>query len=380
MPAKLGETNDADMAVDGAHLDDVQTSATQLLKNVYVDTTYELLADWERVLGIATSAGTSRAARMAACANKFKEKGGLSIPHFIELAASLGHEITIHEGPRPFMIGIGEIGVTQLYPPEVIFCWRVDFASPVSEIKYKFRIGVSAIGDRLMSFGVSSLQEIIQDLKPAHTFVSFYYPHIINERFEGDGTEEFWSHSIGTGSSLDPDNIEITPPDGTENLKATSGSPSFTALGIRDYGTEQATTYTRIGLYVAAEDLLVGELKELASAKDSTSTAVWRLYLGRDAGNNLGFRFSIYNAGSWHNYDFGVISLSQWYSISIQYSAADLAWSWRLDDDEKNSGNLTGVYKTGIQTWRLGFSDAASQKSLAVHYSSLRVSTDIWPE
>jgi len=155
MPIKLGEDHDADLTIDGDHLDQVQSSADNLLKNVFGDTTYELLHRWERTLGITPPDDASTSARVAACVVKIRERRGLSIPYFIELAASIGYQIVIVEEATTFQ-------------------WRVDVQNADLPVHY-FRAGESSAGDSLMAFGIEDLEGIFEDYKPAHTFVYFTY-------------------------------------------------------------------------------------------------------------------------------------------------------------------------------------------------------------
>lgn len=155
MPVELGDTHDADLTIEGDHLDQVQTSAGNLLKNVFADSTYELLSRWEHTLGITPPDDASTTARVAVCVAKVRERGGLSIPYFIQLADSLGYQIEIVE-------------------EETLFQWRVDVQSEDPPTHY-FIAGQSCAGDSLQAFGIGELEGMFEDYKPAHTFVYFTY-------------------------------------------------------------------------------------------------------------------------------------------------------------------------------------------------------------
>ena len=155
MPIELGEDHDSDLAIEGDHLDQVQTSAVNLLKNVFADTTYELLARWEYTLGLTPAEDASTATRVAACVAQIRERGGLSIPYFIQLADDIGYEIEIVE-------------------EATVFQWRVNVIAEDPGIHY-FIAGLSGAGDSLQAFGIGELEGIFEDLKPAHTFVYFAY-------------------------------------------------------------------------------------------------------------------------------------------------------------------------------------------------------------
>jgi len=174
-PAELRENHDLDMILEGDHLDQVQAGAETLLSNVFPDTTFELLPDWERLLGLSQGEDASTTARVAACVAKFKETGGLSITYFKQLAAAMGLTIEIVE-PQPFMAGIGAAGDT-IYEPDSIWCWRVDVMDVVPVAVLYFRAGESPAGDPLMSFFRPEIVDVFENLKPAHTFVYFKFAY-----------------------------------------------------------------------------------------------------------------------------------------------------------------------------------------------------------
>jgi uncharacterized protein YmfQ (DUF2313 family) len=173
MPVELGENHQADMALDGAALDAVAASADRLLANVFADTAIELLPSWERVLGLAPADGASTTARSAAVVAKKRERGGLSIPYFIQLAADMGYEIEIVEH-HPFMTGISGIG-DELMVEHAFWHWEVTILN-ADDVVHPFRIGESTVGDPLLWFDQGELEKIIEDLKPAETHVYFTYP------------------------------------------------------------------------------------------------------------------------------------------------------------------------------------------------------------
>jgi len=173
MPVELGAGHAADLALEGAALDDAATRAEVLLADVFADSAYELLPDWERVLGLVPGEDVSVTARVAACVAKIRARGGLSIAYFEALAEAMGYDVTILEY-EPFMAGVGMAGYP-VYVAEVVFCWRVDVAD-ADPPTWTYDAGESGAGDPLQSFGVLDLEEVFEDLKPAHSFVHFTYP------------------------------------------------------------------------------------------------------------------------------------------------------------------------------------------------------------
>lgn len=131
-----------------------------------------LLADWERVLGLNASEHASYQQRQQRILAKLAETGGLSIPYFIRLAASLGYVITIDE-PRLFRAGVSRAG-ERLWDADTIWVWTVNVKN-TQTMSFRFRAGISAAGERLTSFGDPIIEEVFKELKPAHTFCYFAY-------------------------------------------------------------------------------------------------------------------------------------------------------------------------------------------------------------
>ena len=170
-PVELGGDHDADLALDAKHLDIAQASAETLLAEMFPDTTNQLLADWDRVLGITPGADDPLQYRRDRVIQKVREKGGLSIPYFRRLAESLGYVVEIVE-PVPFMAGWGAAG-DELLAASVEYQWGLEIYNlPI----YEFRAGESTAGEMLGWWDSQvTLEELFGELKPAHTFVYFSY-------------------------------------------------------------------------------------------------------------------------------------------------------------------------------------------------------------
>lgn len=163
----------ADLASEGAALDQALADSDVIAQGVVPSfVAAQLLPDWERVCGLVPAADSTIQQRMAAVIGKINEDGGLSIPYFKQLASSLGYTIDIVE-PQPFRVDSSRIGDT-LYVEDVIYVWQV-VVKGAPKLSYYFRVGQSAVGERLLSFSDPILEQTFQDLKPAHTFVYFSY-------------------------------------------------------------------------------------------------------------------------------------------------------------------------------------------------------------
>lgn len=161
----------AALAAEFARLD---ARAHLLLDEVHLPTTWELLSDWERVMGLpdaCTPVTGSIAERRAALIQKLATAGGQTPAFYVALAGNLGFEIEIIEQDpdvdayAPFLDISG--GRWRLV-------WRVNV---LTETDYSaFRVGVSRVGERLVEGGALDLECVIRRAAPAHTQVIFSYP------------------------------------------------------------------------------------------------------------------------------------------------------------------------------------------------------------
>ena len=137
-------------------------------------TTYELLADWERVCGLpgdcALLAGTDFTVeqRRAALITKLTERGGQSRAYFIALAARLGFTVTISELHE---WSVNDDVEAALNGADWNFAWQVN--APLNTV-----IEWTVESDVEMPFAVwgnELLECAITEDKPAHTVALFAY-------------------------------------------------------------------------------------------------------------------------------------------------------------------------------------------------------------
>lgn len=162
------------MAVELTRIDD---RSKNLEKEADPRTTFELLKDWEKMLGIPDECsgleGTI-AERVAVVVRKLTSRGGntLSKPFLIALAATLGYTITIEEpGVNMFRCGVSRCG-DRLYGALWRFWIQVVTDTFVLGV---FRAGTNRAGDRLRTFENTELECVIEKAKPAHISVQFIY-------------------------------------------------------------------------------------------------------------------------------------------------------------------------------------------------------------
>lgn len=163
----------AELGAEGTALDTVVSTASRVRDAITPFWANEMLPDWERVCGLVPAASATVQQRISAVLAKLAETGGLSIPYFIQLAASLGYTITITE-PQPFRAGISRAGDRLYLWPDVLWYWRVNVHSSDGNA-VRWRAGASVAGERLLSFGDPILESTFNDLKPADTFCDFAY-------------------------------------------------------------------------------------------------------------------------------------------------------------------------------------------------------------
>lgn len=156
-PVELGGVFEQDLATEGAVLDAVVARAADLLKEMFPDTSAELIQAWERVCDITPPADAPIAQRQGSVVAKLRETGGLSRQYFIDLAAAMGYTIAIDE---PFATD----------GPHV---WRITFTEIPS---YPFYCGSSCCGELLLDWPSQTAAEgLFQDLKPAHSRLIIAY-------------------------------------------------------------------------------------------------------------------------------------------------------------------------------------------------------------
>lgn len=151
----------------------VDARAEALLVEIDPARTYELLTDWERVLGLpdgCTPVSGTEAERRVALVQKLTSVGGQTPAFYVAMAATLGFEIEIHEFDPD----------VDLYAPGLDisggrwrFVWRVHVLTQTDFTS--FHVGTSGVFDHLVVGGSLDLECVIRRAAPAHTHVVFSY-------------------------------------------------------------------------------------------------------------------------------------------------------------------------------------------------------------
>ena len=149
----------------------VDARAMQLVDEADPRTTFELLADWERVAGLPDSCVVVEqnvAQRRAALAARLTSIGGQSAAYLEALAALNGYSITISEH-HLFDVTDTVDGLVYSYPWQFVF-------DVTSALLSKFEFAVTdSVSDALSTWSNAGIECIINRYKPAHTLALFIY-------------------------------------------------------------------------------------------------------------------------------------------------------------------------------------------------------------
>lgn len=167
-----GKYLSAELGAEANLMDAVKASANRVLASITPFYSTMTLADWERVYEVTPRRGATQQERRENVLVKMAATGGLSIPYFISLGASLGYTITITE-LGAFQAGVNRCG-DRLYAEDIRWVWQVNVLGASTPL-YRFRAGASAAGEPLLAFGESVLESTFKDLKPAFTDCYFTY-------------------------------------------------------------------------------------------------------------------------------------------------------------------------------------------------------------
>lgn len=172
---KKDSNTDKVLAGEAEELARIDARAINLVLNeFYAQSTRELLAEWELEYGLpdkCRALGATYEERIQDLLQKIRTIGGQSKEYYITLMRGLGIEITIDEYDV-FRAGRNVCG-DRLYSKDWLYVWKVNC---MSDRQYVFRTDKNVCGDRLRWWKSNAIVEcIINQLKPAHTYVIFGY-------------------------------------------------------------------------------------------------------------------------------------------------------------------------------------------------------------
>lgn len=173
----------------------INDRAADLLREIDPAQTFELIDDWEAMLGIpdeCTPADQTISERRAQIIQKLATEGGLSSQFYVDISQFYGFTVQVYDN-HPFRVGIsrtdGEIGrLTNYYDTDVFrvgdtvgealetYNWRYYFTVklPIESVDL-FRVGENTVGDQLAVYQNEIIQCTVRKLKPAHAAVFFLF-------------------------------------------------------------------------------------------------------------------------------------------------------------------------------------------------------------
>lgn len=169
-----GWVQDADLLTLMPMWSRLQDRLNDLIDQIFPCTTTELLPEWENTLGLpdpCIGVLSTLQERTAAVCAKFAARGGQSMEYFIRLAASMGYQIDIEQF-APFRASINRVG-DPLFDEAWAYAWRIVVqAEPVI---IWFRVNESAVQEPLATWGIQTLQCMLERYAPANTVLIFAY-------------------------------------------------------------------------------------------------------------------------------------------------------------------------------------------------------------
>lgn len=161
------------IATEFCRIDD---RAKELIKEVDPTSTFELLEDWERLLGLPDSCDPDEdktlEERRRRVLQVLTTRGGQNEQFYKELAANFGFDVDVisAEDQPPFVAG-STAGKRLTNGP-----WRYAFVIKApAEFLIRFRAGQGTAGQPLVKIGNDTLQCLMEKHKPAHTIVLFSF-------------------------------------------------------------------------------------------------------------------------------------------------------------------------------------------------------------
>lgn len=156
----------------------VEERAFKFLDEMDPRTTFEMLDNWERLLGIpdeCTPEGDpGLSERRQRVLQKLTTGGGQSIEFFKLIAQQLGYDAEIIDvvNFEAFRVGKARVGK----PLSNTDSWQYTFVVKApAELTRFFRVGQSTVGERLVLYENDTLECVIRKFAPAHVTVLFSF-------------------------------------------------------------------------------------------------------------------------------------------------------------------------------------------------------------
>lgn len=165
----LYNTMDA-LAQELARLD---ARSFKLLDEADPRTTFEMITDWERVVGLPDECSEENQTlqqRREAIVARLIQSGSINKQLYIDLAAALGYTVTVTDY-KQFRTGRSRVG-DALWNGD--WRWAFTVTAPLDTVRY-FRTGLSVAGEPLANWGNDKLECVLAKFAPAGTIILFAY-------------------------------------------------------------------------------------------------------------------------------------------------------------------------------------------------------------
>ena len=157
-----------------------------LLVDAFPTTSFDLLSEWESTLGLpdpCAGASPTLQGRRNQVLARLTTNGGQSIDYFVSYAANLGYTISIKEY-TPLRCGQQRCG-DPVGSQDWAHAWSI--LSPENTVTL-FKSGLSGAGEPLESWGNAVLECELNEIKPAHTVLTFIYTgNYVDSGYVADG-------------------------------------------------------------------------------------------------------------------------------------------------------------------------------------------------
>lgn len=206
---------------------------------------------------------------------------------------------------------------------------------------------------------------------------------LIEENFEKNGYEEFWSETIGANCILDEDSTDIESPvyGGIQLLKAVSADSGYKAYSKRTLSSEEPTTFFRAYINISEENLSIGSNKCLICALDFIGNFVWRVLINKNTEGLLKFQLQVYNnSNEYFTFPGDVVNNELFYLVEVKYDATNQECQFRVDEVTIETITLSRGYRSGIKELRIGALDPNNKNELTIYYDRIGLDTEHYPK
>lgn len=166
----------------------IEERANKFLDELDPNTTFEMLDNWERLLGIPDSCTPpgeiTLSQRRVRVLQKLTTGGGQSHAFYKLIARQLGYEVDVLDVVdfSDFRVGVSRVGESLSNSTEPdgetnAQGWAFTFMirSPAANFIRRFRVGQSTVGEALNVIENVTLECVIRRFAPAHTIILFSY-------------------------------------------------------------------------------------------------------------------------------------------------------------------------------------------------------------